>query len=229
MIATSVRRTWSAELGTRARRHFLLTLIGTTAFTFVFFVGYLYIQRHPAYPLTVMPLTVLDRLIPFQPHALFAYLSLWVYVGVGPGLQRTRTDILVYTAWMGALCLVGLGIFYFLPTQVPPPILDVSKSVGFAMLRQLDAAGNACPSMHVAVALFTAVRIDDVLRCARSPTPLRLANAACFAAIAYSTLAVKQHVVLDVVAGALMGAVFVLLSLRWRPDHGYDASYEGQR
>ena len=34
-----------------------------------------------------MPRTRLDLLIPFQPAALLAYVSLWVYVGVGPGLQ----------------------------------------------------------------------------------------------------------------------------------------------
>jgi membrane-associated phospholipid phosphatase len=41
-------------------------------------------------------------------------------------------------------------------------------------------------------------------------------NVAWFAAIAWSTLAVKQHVVLDVVAGALLGLAFALPSLRWR-------------
>jgi membrane-associated phospholipid phosphatase len=32
-----------------------------------------------------------------------------------------------------------------------------------------------------------------------------------------STLMVKQHVVLDVAAGALLGIAFALPSLRWRP------------
>ncbi len=208
---------WSAELGMRFRGHLLLTLIGTTAFILVFFVGYFHVQRYPAFPLTVMPLTSLDRLIPFQPVALCAYLSLWVYVGAGPGLQKTRSEILVYALWMGALCLTGLGIFYFLPTRVPPPTADLWDSPVFAMLQRVDESGNACPSMHVAVAIFTAVRVDDVLRWARSPALLRLLNVMCCGAICYSTLAVKQHVVLDVVAGVMLGAIFAALSLRWRP------------
>jgi membrane-associated phospholipid phosphatase len=71
--------------------------------------------------------------------------------------------------------------------------------------------------MHVAVAIFTAIRVEHVLREARTPALWRVLNWAWFVAIAYSTLAVKQHVVLDVAAGALLGMAFALPSLRWRP------------
>jgi membrane-associated phospholipid phosphatase len=49
------------------------------------------------------------------------------------------------------------------------------------------------------------------------PGALRLLSAAWFAAIAYSTLAIKQHVALDAAAGALLGVAFALPSLYWRP------------
>lgn len=166
--------------------------------------------RNPAYPVVVMPLTALDHLIPFQPYTLGAYLSLWFYVGIAPGLQPNFRELVVYGLWIGALCLTGLGLFYFWPTQIPPLAIDVSGYPGFAMLQGVDAAGNACPSMHVAVAIFTAIRLDHVLREARTPVFLRLANWLWFAAIAYSTLAVKQHVVLDALAGALLGMAFAL-------------------
>ncbi len=210
------RLPWSTELGIRFRRHLLLTLVGISAFIFVFFIGYFYVQGNPVFPPTVMPLTALDRLIPFQPYALGAYLSLWIYVGAGPGLQRTRAEILTYTMWMGALCLTGLGIFYLMPTQVPLRTTDISDSALMALIQRLDAAGNACPSMHVAVAVFTAIRVGEVLRSIGSPVLLRLLNAACCVLICYSTLAVKQHVVLDVMAGALLGAIFAALSMRSR-------------
>eukprot|EP01036_Dinobryon_divergens_P001945 gene1945-2559_t len=164
-----------------------------------------------------MPLTPLDHLIPFQPYALGAYLSLWFYVGIAPGLQLTFRELVVYGLWIGGLCITGLGLFYFWPTQIPPLSIDVTGFPGFAMLQGVDAAGNACPSMHVAVAIFTAIRIEHVLRETRTPALWRLLNWAWFAAIAYSTLAVKQHVVLDVAAGALLGVAFALPSLYWRP------------
>lgn len=209
--------TWTRDIGERIRCLFWLKAIGTTVFTWLFFIGYFHLLRNPAYPVAVMPLTALDRLIPFQPYALGAYLSLWFYVGIAPGLQLSFRELVVYGLWIGALCLTGLGLFYFWPTQIPPLAMDVSGFPGFAMLQGVDAAGNACPSMHVAVAIFTALWIEHLLRQARTPVLLRMLNGAWFLAIAYSTLAVKQHVVLDVVAGALLGMAFALPSLRWRP------------
>jgi membrane-associated phospholipid phosphatase len=197
-------------------------VIGTTVLTGFFFVGYFYVQRHPAYAPTVMPLTALDLLIPFQPKALWAYVSLWIYIGAGPGLQRTFVEMGVYGLWVCGLCMVGLVIFYFWPTQVPVLMLDAA-SPAFAVLHRVDEASNACPSMHVAVAIFTVVRVEVVLRSTRSPPWLRTFNAAWFMVIAYSTLAIKQHVVLDVVAGALLGLIFVWLSLRLGRSGGRDS------
>lgn len=215
--ATGSRPRWAAELGARARRSFVVTIIGTTLFNGIFFVGYFYVQRHPAYTPVLIPVTWLDQMIPFQPHALLAYVSLWVYIGAGPGLQRTFKEIAVYSLWMAALCITGLAIFYFWPTQMPRLTPDSPSLPAFALLHHLDKTGNACPSMHVAVATFTLGRIDDVLRLTRSPRWLRMANVAWFVVICYSTLAVKQHVALDDAAGALLGLAFLVPSLRWRP------------
>jgi membrane-associated phospholipid phosphatase len=118
---------------------------------------------------------------------------------------------------MVGLCITGLAIFYFWPTQTPPLTLDPSTFSAFAVLHRLDKTGNACPSMHVAVAIFTFGRVDEVLRSTRSPLWLRLVNVAWFVLIAYSTLAIKQHVALDDAGGALLGLVFLVPSLLLRP------------
>lgn len=213
--------TWTADIGLRMRRHFALKLIGVTACTWLFFIGYFHMLRFPVHAMTVMPLTALDLLIPFQPEALVAYFSLWFYMGVAPGLELTFRELVVYGLWIGALCISGLGFFYFWPTQVPALMAGPSDFPGFALMQGVDAPGNACPSMHVAVAVFTSIRIEAVLRRARTPALLRVLNWIWLAAIVYSTLAVKQHVVLDALAGALLGVAFALPSLRWRPDPGY--------
>src|ERR1700684_3385159 len=93
------RPQWAAELAMRARKGFVRTLVGTTLFNGLFFLGYFYVQRHPAYTPIMMPVTSLDLMIPFQPYALLAYVSLWIYVGVGPGLQRTFNDFVAYGLW----------------------------------------------------------------------------------------------------------------------------------
>jgi membrane-associated phospholipid phosphatase len=198
------------------RRWWLLKLVGVTAVTWLFFIGYFYLLRNPVHAITVMPLTALDHAIPFQPEALVVYLSLWFYVGCAPGLQLRFIELLVYGAWVGALCVTGLALFYFFPTEVPLAMRQNSDFPGFNLLQGVDAAGNACPSMHVAVAIFSAVGLHQVLRTAGTPTALRLLNGLWCAAIIYSTLAVKQHVVLDVVAGALLAAPFAWAAQRWK-------------
>lgn len=210
------RPAWRAELLLRLRRHLALKIVGTTAFTWAFFLGYFHLLRHPASPAFTMPLTALDPHIPVLPWALSAYLSLWFYIGIAPGLQRNRVELWTYGAWSAALCLVGLACFYFWPTRIPPHGVDLSAHPGFSMLQGVDAAGNACPSMHVAFAIFTAWRIQDVLVRIGAPRGLRLVNGLWFSAISLSTLAIRQHVVLDAVAGAALGGLFAWASTRWR-------------
>jgi membrane-associated phospholipid phosphatase len=216
---------WAVELGHRIRKGFFRTTISTTLLTGLFFIGYFWVQRHPAYSPIMMPQTALDLRIPFQAPALLAYVSVWIYIGFGPGLQRTVRDFAVYGLWLCGLCICGLAIFYFWPTQVPRSMIAATDFPGFVLLHRIDESSNACPSMHVAVAIFTVVRVDEVLRSMRVPLQLRLINAAWFAAIVYSTLAIKQHLLVDVAAGACLGLVFALMSLRWRPGLGGEPSF----
>ena len=210
---------WTEQLWQRMRRYLWLKAIGISAFMWIFFVGYFHLLRHPAYPITLMPLTALDHAITFQPGAVIAYLSLWLYVGIPPGLLLTVRQLIVYGLWVGGLCLAGLACFYLFPTAVPAQTLDpdLARHPAFALLQGVDAAGNAFPSLHVATAMYSAIWIDHLLRTMAAPSALRAINAGWFVLIVYSTLATKQHVVLDVLAGAPLGILFALGSLRWRP------------
>jgi len=207
-------RPWLGEIGRRMWRFLPIKVVGISAFMWAFFVAYFYLLRHPAYPVAEMPLTALDRLIPFQPAALGAYLSLWFYVGIAPGLMWSFRALVVHGLWAAGLCMVGLACFYFWPTAVP-----ATGHPALPLLQGVDAPGNACPSLHVATAMFSAVCLDPLLRRIQAPMALRCLNAGWFLAIAYSTLAVKQHVVVDVLAGTLLGLAFALASRRWRPEN----------
>lgn len=211
---------WKGDLGERFWRYLPLKFLGVSAFMGLFFMGYFHTLRHPVYTVFEMPLTALDRLLPFQPRALGVYLSLWVYVGIAPGLLLQLREMLVYGLWAAALCLAGLTCFYFWPTAVPLRTVDVAGMTGFVMLQGVDAAGNACPSLHVATAMFTAIWVERLLRIVQAPPPLRWVNALWFIAIAYSTVAIRQHVVLDALAGVGLGAAFAALSIRCNAEVG---------
>lgn len=208
---------WRREFASRVRRYALLKFIGTTALISVFFVGYFHVLRNPAYPVTPMPLTAIDRLVSFEPAALIAYVTLWFYVGIPPALLRGLRELVAYGCWITALCVAGLACFHFWPTAVPAHVVGAAQCPGFTLLQGLDAAGNACPSLHVATALFSALWLDRLLHEIRAGAAMRAINWAWFALIAWSTLAIKQHVALDVAGGLALGLAFAMPSLRLRP------------
>ena len=192
----------------------------------VFFIGYFHVLRHPVRPVTEMPLTPLDQWVTFEPLALVAYVSLWVYVGIPAGLLPSLRQLVVYGLWVGALCTTGLVVFYAFPTAVPQPFLpvDVALYPGFALLQGVEAAGTACPALHVAPALFSACWLDRLLRQYAAPWQPRALNALWVVLIIYSTMAIKQHVALDVAGGALLALLFVWPSMRWFPANDEEAA-----
>jgi membrane-associated phospholipid phosphatase len=128
-------------------------------------------------------------------------------------------EMVIYGLWIGGLCLTGLGVFYVWPTAVPPMAVavDVAAHPGFAVLAGVDAGGNACPSLHVATAVFSALWLHRLLSATGAPWPSRWLNALWALAIVYSTLAIRQHVVWDMVAGTLLAVMFALPCLYWHP------------
>ncbi len=213
------RSAWARELWRRTCHLFWLKLLGVTGFLCLFFIAYFQLLRHPARPVLEMPLTALDHAISLQPSMFAAYVSLWVYMGIAPGLLPSLRQLVVYALWGAAVCIAGLLCFYVLPTAVPRPeeVLDLAQHPGLALLAGVDAAGNACPSMHVTAALYTSIWIDRQLRAMAAPLRLRAVSVAWMLLIVYSTLAIKQHVVYDVIGGALLALLFAWPSQRWFP------------
>lgn len=205
---------WYRQAGSAIASHAILKAVGTTAFVSLFFAAYFYVLRRPAFPPTVLPVTALDRWIGFQPLALPVYLSLWVYVCLVPALLSSRDALYRHALSMALMCAVGLSIFYLWPTAIPAPDIDWHRYPEFAFLKNIDATGNACPSLHVATALLSAVWFDRVLRGFGAPRWLVALTWAWCAAIVYSTIAIRQHVALDAVAGLVLGGVAAWLSVR---------------
>jgi membrane-associated phospholipid phosphatase len=79
----------------------------------------------------------------------------------------------------------------------------------------MDASGNACPSLHVAYAVFTACWLHRQLLDFKAGRLPRLLNYLWCAAIIHSTMAIHQHVAWDVLAGALLGGAVVWPHLLW--------------
>ena len=210
---------WYRQIAAVVFKHGYLKGIGITVFISLFFAAYFHLLNNPAYPTTVMPIIWLDRLIGLQPLALPIYLSIWLYVSLPPALLATRRDLYFYAIAMAGTCLAGLIIFYFWPTAVPAANIDWTRSSDVAFLKSIDASGNACPSLHVATAVFSGVWLHHLLGRYGAPKWILLFNWAWCTGIVYSTLATRQHVAVDVLAGLVLGVLAAWLSLRYREVH----------
>jgi membrane-associated phospholipid phosphatase len=186
---------------------------GTTAFMTGFFVMYFWLLTHPRFPVTTVPRIFVDRMIPFQPAALTLYLTLWFYVTIPPALLRFRREMVSYAIAATVLSLIGFGIFIVWPTAVPAADVDPSLLPSLARLKTVDASGNAFPSLHVAFAVFSAIWLSRLLREMRAGVSLHVFNWLWCAGIVYSTMAIRQHVALDAVAGAILGSSVTIAQL----------------
>ena len=211
-VSTGGASPWAYAALRRMRRDALLKTCGTCVFMVLFFAAYLYLLKNPRVPPYVMPLTALDRLVPFVPLALPIYASLWVYVSLP---FATRHESIAYGVVAAALCCAGLACFLIWPTAVAPAAIDWARYPGYASLKNVDAAGNACPSLHVASAVFSCVWLDRQLLQLGAGFGVRMANVGWCTAIVLSTMATRQHVALDVVAGLALGLAFARLPRAW--------------
>ncbi len=194
-------------LAERVGANWQLKMIGIPGFIAVFFVGYFWTLRATLFPVTTVPVTLLDHLITFRPEVLPLYLSLWVYVSLPPALLDDRRELFHYGIAATALAVAGLAIFLFFPTTIAQPDIDWPLYPAFAFLKGIDASGNACPSLHVAFSVFSAIWLDRLLRRIGRHPILRVLNAGWCVGIIYSTLATKQHLALDLIVGTIFGAV----------------------
>lgn len=207
------QRPWYHQVAQAFAQHKYLKGIGTMLFIALFFGAYFYLLKRPAYPITVMPVTWLDRMISFQPLAMPIYLSLWVYVSLPPALLASRREIFHYGVAISITCLTGLIVFYFWPSAVPMGKIDWALHPNIHFLKSIDTAGNAFPSLHVATAVFSCIWLHHLLRRFNAPRWLMGLNILWGFGILYSTLATRQHVAVDVYAGILLGGVAATLSL----------------
>jgi len=205
------RQSPARELNRLFWRLWWLKASGITAFIWVFFIAYFFLLRYPHAQVTTMPLSWLDTAIPMQWWAWIPYLSLWFYTGLPPAITPGLRPLIYYGVAVAAVCGLGLLCFYLWPTAIPP--FERPPGASLALLEGVDMAGNACPSLHVAIAVYSAIWLHAQLRGVEAGRGWHRLNWGWCLLIVYSTMATKQHVLLDVLGGVLLGAIGAWLAL----------------
>ncbi|BEP71593.1 MULTISPECIES: phosphatase PAP2 family protein [unclassified Variovorax] len=214
--APSPQPSWPRALWQRCRTLWLLKLAGNTVATLGFFPLYFWVMHH-AGPAWVLPLTAVDRLIAFWPAMLPVYLTLWAYIALPVLLAKDRRELNTIAIGCAVMTAIALAVFWWMPTAIPNFAIDAAPGSSLHFLKTFDAAGNAFPSLHVSFSVFACMVLARQLREAGAPGWPRLLNLVWAVAIVYSTMAVRQHVLIDVLGGLGLGLALGF-ALRERPS-----------
>ncbi|WP_347328998.1 phosphatase PAP2 family protein [Ralstonia pseudosolanacearum] len=165
------------------------------------------------------PTTALDTAIPFIGWTVWIYLAGLAWI-IAP-LALVREPRLFRRAAFAYAIAIGAGFLCFTALQTEAPALRaqaVPDGLGTATawalltLHRTDAPVNLLPSLHVALAWLAAWALG------RQHRPWRHACHVTAVAITASVCLVKQHTVLDAVAGLLLAWLCARLATAGRRD-----------
>jgi membrane-associated phospholipid phosphatase len=198
------------RLAARLRQHAWLKLALTAALVTAFCVPYFALQRFPLRSPRTLPPSELDLLVPFQPGWTAVYQSLYLLMPAVAWLADSAESLRRYARGFLALSAAGFLIFLLFPISGPRPALASPPGL-YGLLVRYDAPLNSFPSLHVALAAYSLLFAQHVLAAARWAPALLWLGAAWTVAVAYATLATKQHYAVDLPAGLILA----LLAYRW--------------
>ena len=171
----------------------------------LYWLAYSLPNRLTADDARTLPLTALDRAVPFVPEAIWVYLPVYVFLIAAFLLPRKAPPNSQAVYAFVSMTLVGVVVHSVFPTAFERdlyplgPALDQASRRSFEFLRSVDTPASCLPSLHVATATLAALlHVHESRR--RS-----IAMSGWALAIAVSTLLTKQHYALDVLAGAALG------------------------
>lgn len=158
----------------------------------------------------------LDAAIPVIPEMAFFYGLYFIYLSVSYPLMGRRGKEnfyrLISADFVGRfICLL---CFLFFPATMTRPEI-VATGIWNDILRfiyAVDQPKNLFPSMHVFISCICMIGVCP--RTSRLPAWYRALSAVLGVLIIFSTLAVKQHLVADVIAGIALAILLVLIFRR---------------
>jgi membrane-associated phospholipid phosphatase len=180
------------------------------------FVPYFWLQRHIFFPVTVMNKSALDVWLGFYPQAVWLYLSLFLLMPVAPMQMEKTQQLRRYALGVVAISLAADLVFFFWPTAVVRPG-DAAASMIYRSLASLDLPLNAFPSLHAAMAVFSACCCEQIFSQVRYSRLCRIAVWIWALAIIGAMLSTKQHVAVDALGGIVLGLTSYYWAFRYLP------------
>ena len=165
---------------------------------------YFFLQHRPFHEVGLMQPGWLDHWIPFSANAVWLYVSVYLLMPIGPFLMNERGQIWRYAIGVALMGSLAALIFFFWPTMCARPQIE-SANFLYRWLIAIDKPLHAFPSLHAAFAVYSALCARLVLRELKIPRFCQALIWLWMLGILYSTLATRQHVTLDIIAGSVLG------------------------
>jgi membrane-associated phospholipid phosphatase len=161
-------------------------------------VGYLVANEYPLFARNHLPLTPVDRAIPFLVWTVWPYAMLLLSDIVLPFLVRDRALFSRMLVAYGVAIGTNFLIWSLFPTVIARPDLpsgDSLSEAAYRLLIAIDRAGNCFPSGHVTIPSVGVWALSCEWR------RHRVALWIVLALFSLSILTTKQHYVADLLAG----------------------------
>ena len=137
----------------------------------------------------------------------FSFYPLIIWPGLIPSEHSFRRYLLAYALTI----LVSLAVFAFVPSGVSRESIDLDEASWlYQQLAGLDQPRNAFPSLHASLSVLAGLTICTAVQAGIVRTLVVLWIAIIF----WSTIATRQHVVVDLVSGGALAVVAWLLARR---------------
>jgi len=160
-------------------------------------------------------LTSFDHLIPFIPEFIWIYHTLIpiILITMFSFMIKKEVFLSAFTAYM--IASIILSTFYILfPSFYPrESFVDPASISGWLveLTRVIDGANNTFPSGHVTFAWLLAFFIN-LTQHAKKHTWIKLVYYFWAVLITFSTLALKQHFIVDTLSGIILASMCYFLS-----------------
>jgi membrane-associated phospholipid phosphatase len=202
-------------IGGRLRALLAAKLGITVALTALFCACWYLIPRHLVVPPRTLPLTDLERSLPFVEGWVYVYLSVGLFNIVAPYLTMSRSLLQRHVWGFTAITAASFVCFVLFPVEVPAPTGRATTLLyGFVLA---DTRLNNFPSLHASYTVYGLLYWMHILpeippRAARHLTAIVVA--AWGAALILSALFLKQHCLADLAAGGALGGLTYWLGFR---------------
>ena len=180
---------------------------------------YSILQRVEIFPVMWMPELALDSAIPVCFEGVGLYYSYYLLLGM-TGLVVEKRLFIQYLYTIGWVTAVSHAFYLFMPNGVLRSDIDYEAApIFYQMLVSVDLPRNAMPSLHASLSVVAAIGVQLSGNFPKWSKPLVWF---WVLGIFWSTIALRQHVSIDLMVGSLVAVV-----VWWRVSMSSELKHHG--